>query len=163
MNIFNKALSQDQFHKERLQALLTIIPKPDKDSSLPGNYRPISLLNSDLKIYAKTLALRLLDLLPSLIHPDQVGFVKGLQVPDATRCMIHILKNIELHKTPALYLVLDAEKAFNQVHWGYLRVFLLKLSYTVLYCPWSYTLSYHGALHAPLGQSLFIWSIIIGI
>ncbi|XP_073453695.1 uncharacterized protein [Aquarana catesbeiana] len=40
-------------HKnEMLPANLSLIPKPLKDHSLPQNYRPISVLNNDLKIFA---------------------------------------------------------------------------------------------------------------
>lgn len=60
-----------------LQAIVVTIPKPGKDPSRPENYRPISVLNSDIKVYAKILARRLMDVLPSIVHPDQVGFVKG--------------------------------------------------------------------------------------
>lgn len=54
---------------------LTLIPKPDKHHTLSGNYRPIALLNSVLKIFMKLLSLRLNEILLSLIHKDQVGLV----------------------------------------------------------------------------------------
>ena len=44
------------------------------------NYRPITLLNSDYKIFTKVLAMKLAKIAPTLIHPDQAGFVPGRQI-----------------------------------------------------------------------------------
>uniref|UniRef100_A0A8C5LRZ6 Reverse transcriptase n=1 Tax=Leptobrachium leishanense TaxID=445787 RepID=A0A8C5LRZ6_9ANUR len=44
---------------QTLSATITLIPKPDKDHALCANYRPISLLNQDVKLFAKVLALRM--------------------------------------------------------------------------------------------------------
>jgi hypothetical protein len=40
------------------------------------NYRPITLLNTDTKILAYTIAQRLKEVLPSIIHSDQKGYAK---------------------------------------------------------------------------------------
>lgn len=37
-------------------AYITVLPKPDKNPEEVGNYRPISLINNDLKILTKILA-----------------------------------------------------------------------------------------------------------
>lgn len=55
-----------------LQAIVTTIPKPSFDSE--ANYRPISLLNLDIKIFSKLIA-DCNKALASLIHPEQVGFI----------------------------------------------------------------------------------------
>lgn len=57
------------------EATVTLLPKKGKDLEEVGSYRPISLLNSDQKILAKTLARRLGAFMCKLVHPDQTGFI----------------------------------------------------------------------------------------
>lgn len=62
--MFNSAASSDVFPKEMLQAVIVTLSKLGKDSTHSQNFRPISLLNSDVKICAKSLANRLLEVMP---------------------------------------------------------------------------------------------------
>lgn len=78
-----------------LEAVIVTLPKSGKEPNQPHNFRPISLLNSDLKIYSKLLANRLLELTPLLLGPEQVGFVKGRQAPDGTRKMIDLIHHAQ--------------------------------------------------------------------
>lgn len=64
--------------------------------------------------------------MPSLIHQDQSGLMKGRQVFDATRRLIDIIQNT---RTSSLLLSLDVEKAFNRVHWSYLQATLCKFGF----------------------------------
>lgn len=127
--VFNNAASSSQFPNEYLNTLKITIPKPGKEPNIPQNFRPISLLNFDLKMYAKTIAVRLLDVMPTLIHRDQTGFAKGRQAPDATRRMINLIHYAESSGTPSLLLSLDAEKSFDRVHWSYLNTALQKFGF----------------------------------
>lgn len=117
--IFNHAMTTGDLPMEMLQATIVTLPKPGKSPDQPANFRPISLLNSDTKLYAKILASRILKVLPNLIDPDQVGFIKGRQAPDGTRRILNIISRLESTKTQALLLSLDAEKAFDRIHWGF--------------------------------------------
>lgn len=67
VKVFNKAASSGTLPKEMLQTLIIILPKPGKVVSIPKNVRPISLLNLDIKIYAKMLANRVMDITPSAL------------------------------------------------------------------------------------------------
>lgn len=53
---FNSLSSSPHAQKDILEAHVTLIPKPGKDNTIVSNYWPISLLNVDVKLYAKVLA-----------------------------------------------------------------------------------------------------------
>lgn len=57
------------------EAVIVVIPKPGKDPLLPDSYRPIYLLNADIKLLAKILATRLARIVAGLVHLDQSGFI----------------------------------------------------------------------------------------
>lgn len=126
VDVFNVAASSLHLQPEMLKALIITIPKPGKEPSTPQNFRPISLLNIDVKLYSKTIAMRLLDIMPTLIQRDQSGFTKGRQASDATRRLIDVIHYAESTGMPSLLRSLNAEKAFEGVHWTYLSSVLRK-------------------------------------
>lgn len=95
-------------------AHITLIPKPGKDAMVVSNYHSISLLNIDVKLYAKILANCLLPLLPRLISVDQVGFIPGREARNNTIKAINIHHWLSTTSTQGIFLFLDAEKAFDE-------------------------------------------------
>jgi len=72
-------------------ALITLLLKKDKDPSICSSYRPISLLNTDMKLLAKILAKHLEPLMTKLVHPGQTGFVKSRISSDNVDCYILLM------------------------------------------------------------------------
>lgn len=89
--LFNLTLTNVPLSNDMTKAHIVLIPKEGKDPSMCPSYRPISLLNIDLKLLAKLLANRLAPMLPSLIHRDQTGFVRGREGKDNTARVLNIL------------------------------------------------------------------------
>ena len=101
-------------------AVITLIHKKGKNPQQCGSYQPVSLINVDAKILAKILATRLEAHLSSLIHPDQVGFIKNRSSADNVRRLLHLIWQVRNCPDPIVAFSLDAEKAFDRVEWTYL-------------------------------------------
>ena len=90
------------------------------DRSDPANYRPISLIPVDLKIYARVLTNRLRPLMPALVHPDQSGFIKGRHIQHPLLTMYDLQESVTTRGDEAYATMVDFEKAYDRVNWEYL-------------------------------------------
>ena len=53
--------------------MITLIEKKDRDKWILKNWKPISLINVDVEIAFKALALRVRNVIHELVHSDQVA------------------------------------------------------------------------------------------
>lgn len=115
--------------RDALLAHITVLPKDGRDLTLPSSYRPISLINTDIKILARILADRLKPLMPAVVHPDQTGFIAGREARDNANRALQVIHWVgsQPHHPPCLLLSTDAEKAFDRVDWLYMRLVLERL------------------------------------
>ena len=105
---------------EQRRGILNIIPKKDKDLRHLANWRPLTLLNTDYKILTKLLALRLQKVLPSIISPDQTGYLKGRYIGDNIRTIFDIIEYTKIKQIPGMMVLIDFEKAFDSISWNFL-------------------------------------------
>lgn len=126
--------------RKELLPHISVIPKEGKDPTVPSSYRPILLLNSYVKILAKILA-NLLKL-PTVIQPDQTGFIAGREVRDNSNHAIQQIHwaRLQIDHPPCLLLSTDSEKVFARVDWIYLRAVLTKLGLGPNMLPWEASL-----------------------
>ena len=121
------AIEKNELHLSSQTGVLCLIPKKDKSPDFVKNWRPITLLNTDHKIYAKALALRLKNVLNYLITPDQTGYMARRFIGLNLRKIIDIIQYIEEEKIPALLISVDFEKCFDSIEFqaiaGMLEIF----------------------------------------
>lgn len=102
-------------------AYISVIPKLGKDPSKVSNYRPILLINNDLKIMMKILSNRMASFIGSYVHKDPVEFIPGRQGPDRIR---RAVDNISLLNSgwdggapqEGFLLFLDLQKGLQHHH-----------------------------------------------
>ena len=77
MESFNQAFIKGKMAASQRQSVIRLIPKKDKSTMELKNWRPISLMSTDTKILAKSLAERLKEILPTLISEEQHAFISN--------------------------------------------------------------------------------------
>lgn len=120
--MFENALDQGVLPQTLTQASITLLLKPGKDASECGSYRPISLLNADVKILVKLLASRIESTIADIISTDQTGFIKGRHSFSNIQRLLNVIHPPAPSDVPEVVLSLDEEKAFDRVEWEYLAL-----------------------------------------
>ncbi|XP_075095079.1 uncharacterized protein LOC142173397 [Nicotiana tabacum] len=109
---------------------LVLLPKKPRVETF-SDLRPISLSNFVNKVLSRVLHDRLESFLPSLISPNQFGFVKGRSIFENIVLTQEIVTDIRLRGKPANVVIkLDMAKAYDRVSWKYLLHVLRKMGFS---------------------------------
>lgn len=108
--------------------IVTLLYK-DKDKTDLKNWRPITLLNLDCKLFSKFLASRMCLFLEGLIHPDQACAVPGRKITDSLVLIRDTICYARDRNIRLIVLNLDFEKAFDRVSHQYLFQVLQKMGF----------------------------------
>ncbi|KAG7478922.1 hypothetical protein JOB18_012902 [Solea senegalensis] len=93
LEMLNDSVGTGALPRTLTEASITLIPKSGKDKTQCGSYRPISLLNSDIKILAKILARRLESVTGELMQSKLLGTNQGDQLSNIN----HFIINYEVY------------------------------------------------------------------
>jgi hypothetical protein len=118
------------------QAIIRLIEKKDKDKKFIKNWRPISLLNTDLKIISRALALRLKSVLPDVISSKQTAYVKNRFIGEGARLISDILEVTNTLNIEGYMITIDFEKAFDSLNHTFLIEALKKLQFPNNFIEW---------------------------
>jgi len=130
LTLFNRFLENpNEIPANFSDGVIILLPKISPARSVK-DYRPISLLNSDYKIFAKILANRLKECIQKIIHDGQTACINGKScVSNLTK-----LRNLVANKTKSrrikfTIMSLDLEKAFDRVKLDFLWKCLEKMQF----------------------------------
>ena len=121
VNSLNESYELGELSISQRRGVISLVPKEDSNLLLLSNWRPITLLNVDYKIASKTIAKRIENVLPKLIHTDQTGFIKGRYIGQNIRLLIDILDETKLQEIPGILLLLDFKNAFDTIEWSFIQ------------------------------------------
>ncbi|GFU30573.1 probable RNA-directed DNA polymerase from transposon X-element [Trichonephila clavipes] len=131
--LINQLFKNNYFPNSHTWKTAVVIPilNPEKDSALPSNYRPISLLSCLSKVYEFVLLQRLNQhcALSNFIIPQQCGFrPKCSTVHQLLRVTELIHSGFAKHEATGI-LFLDIAKAFDKIWHNGLLIKLIRLDF----------------------------------
>ena len=104
-----------------LEGLICPVHKPGRPADLLAGYRPITLLNADLKLLAKTIADRMHLPLDYLVSSLQSAFIEGRDIAENVLFHLRLAEYLHDSQHPAWLLITDLAGAYDNVD----RQFLL--------------------------------------
>ena len=113
---FQQALKKGELSTSQKQAVIKLIKKKGKDKRIIKNWRPISLLNVDLKIFSKAVASSLKACLDIIIPSEQCACVEGRLISQNGRLIYDILEACELFGVEGYLVTVDIQKAFDSIN-----------------------------------------------
>lgn len=116
-------------------SFICLVPKCDAPQFIK-EFRPISLINSSMKLLTKMLASRLSNVIGSLVSEVQTGFIKGRLITDGILIVSEVINSMKAGHCDGLILKLDFEKAFDSVDWSFLLQLLDKFNFSKDWIRW---------------------------
>ena len=128
-------VQKSAFPKNKNMSITSLIYKDKGEIYLLTNYRPIALMNVDVKILCKLLSTRLMYILPSIIHESQTA-VYGRKIGNTINLVRDIIDLANKNNEEAALLFLDQEKAFDRVSHTFLFKVLEKFGFGRTFISW---------------------------
>ncbi|KAG1137591.1 hypothetical protein G6F37_011260 [Rhizopus arrhizus] len=128
LQVYNEALTLSKFPASWTTTCTVLLPKKG-DPTLLRNWRPISLINSDAKVFSRILANRITFPTNRLISPMQSGFLPRRFIGDNGLTVQLIKAEAERRSSTEIGLLLDQEKAYDRVHPEHLSNVMIRLGF----------------------------------
>ncbi|GAA0148725.1 hypothetical protein LIER_08089 [Lithospermum erythrorhizon] len=97
------------------------------------NFRPIALCNTMAKVITKALAMRLKNVLPTIISKTQSAFLFNRLITDNVLLsyeLHHFIKNKKIGKDGFMSIKLDMMKAYDMIEWSFLKAMMVQLNFS---------------------------------
>ncbi|KAG1055512.1 hypothetical protein G6F43_002531 [Rhizopus delemar] len=121
--VYNDAIPSSLFPQSWLQTCVCLLSKKG-DLIRLQNWRPITLIKCDAKIFTRLLNARMITIIPPLISPWQSGFMKERFIADNGALAQIVIEQASLRNSDEIGLLCDQEKVYDRVHPTYLQAVL---------------------------------------
>ena len=113
-----------------------ILLKKKTDASTVHDFRPISLIHSFAKLFAKVLARRLSPHMNDLVRFNQSAFISGRIIHENFQAVQLTASLLHRKHIPSTLFKVDIAKAFDSVHWSFLLEILRHLGFSRRWTNW---------------------------
>ena len=127
VNLLNQMYSTQSIDNRTKSGFITLIYKKGPKTKI-SNYRPISLLNYDLKIFTKCLTNRLKPFITNLSYENQYA-KPGKQIFSIANLLRDLWWDASDSKIDAYFVSLDFKKAFDSIDQRWLSRVLQKMNF----------------------------------
>jgi hypothetical protein len=117
------------------EANIILIPKGENADRI-DRFRPISLINSFMKIITKIMANRMAPRMNEIISSAQNAFIQNQSIHDNFLYVQRVIMNLHKKGNPALFVKLDISKAFDTLNWAYLLDVLRACGFSLKWRNW---------------------------
>ena len=128
----------------QVQGTITLLYKGKGSRADPGSYRPITLLNTDVKLLAKTLTDRWAAHIGTVVDSTQTAFLPGRWIGDNVLAHLEEMEYLETAKEPGCVAFLDFSKAYDRLDRQWVLMCMQKLGFGTSALRWV------GLLHTHL-------------
>jgi len=118
------------------RGVISLILKDEDNLTTLSNRHTITLLNVDYKILAKVITKRIEPVLPKLIHPEKIGFVKGRFRGQNIRLFNGLMEYKDDKNVLGILLFIDFEKAFDTIEWTFIQNVLKSFNFGPVIREW---------------------------
>ena len=115
LEVYKEAIEGGELHLTARCSVISLLEKVGQDDLRLNSWRPLSLLNTDNKLYAKVLANHMQEAMDAVIHPSQTGFMKGYYLAENVMKINEIMNHCDRLNIPGVIISFDFYKAFDTV------------------------------------------------
>ena len=158
VTIYNKWMKQVTIPLHFIRGIVKLLGKDKHSGDSISNFRPLTMLNTDLKILVKILADCLQTILPSLIGPKQCCTMKGRTIQNSLHLVWWITEKVDGNAAP---INLDQSKALIGLTMDFWRLSFLQpessFSFADEFAFFMYTWSHSGSEQGKIKTLHFVW------
>ena len=124
-------------------SFITLVPKISNPESV-NDFRPISLLNSSIKLLTMILADRLQLVILKLIHANQYGFIRSRTIQDCLAWSFEYIHQCHQSRREIIILKLDFAKAFDTIEHSTIMLMMEHLGFPQKWMQWMHLILNSG-------------------